>query len=100
MKFAGSRRCERSGGSGEAMLASILMTSRLPLLLLLAGLAAGCTSHASAAMAVDTPLLPYQAPDIAELTGDDLNDDGDVDTGVDADEAPSTPPAVPAKPVK
>jgi hypothetical protein len=82
----------------------------------LVALGAGCTSHAPAALAVDTPLVPYQAPDVAELTGEDLSseDPADVEDGdpsgelapapapmpaaPKAPEAPTKPAAAPAKP--
>jgi hypothetical protein len=52
---------------------------------------AGCT-HASANVPVDSPkLLPYQAPDIDEITGIDSED-------ADAAEKPATPPPAAEKP--
>ncbi len=57
---------------------------------------AGCTTHAPAALAVDTPLLPYQAPDLAELTGEDGLDE--LDDAEDAGSPATTPtPAAPEK---
>ena len=48
--------------------------------------AAACT-HASANLMVDVPrLLPYQAPDIDEITGID-SDDADEDAGAGAGSA-------------
>lgn len=83
-------------------------------MLLLAAWAAACTTHAPAALAVDSPLLPYQAPDVDELTGEDeldaedadATDAGAADRGSDEDEnkggaesskVDSKQPATPAK---
>ncbi len=43
------------------------------------GLAA-CGGGAGGKLMVDTPVLPYQAPDISDITGID-EDDGDSDAG-------------------
>lgn len=85
----------------RAVVASVPMTKgRLLLssLLLLAPLgAAGCTSHGPAALGVDTPLVPYVAPDIDELTdGDDFALDPEEEAE-EAEEAPAPAPA-PASP--
>jgi hypothetical protein len=87
------------------MLALAPMISRLLLALLFAVMLAvpgvGCASHAPAALAVDTPLVPYQAPDVAELTGEDLSseDPGEEPDGDPSGEAaPAPSPAAPKAP--
>jgi hypothetical protein len=56
----------------------------------LTGGLAGCGGGGGGKLVVDNPALPYQAPDIEELTGID-DDDEDADTAdTDTD---STPPA-------
>ena len=40
----------------------------------------GCASRPNKVMA-DTPVLPYQAPDISEITGIEEPDEADVDEG-------------------
>lgn len=45
----------------------------------------GCASRPNKVMA-DTPVLPYQAPDISEITGIEEPDESDVEEG-------TTPPA-------
>lgn len=61
------------------------------------GLAGACTTHAPAALAVDTPLLPYQAPDLTELTGEDEEAEEPAE---DASEDAATSEPVPAAPAK
>jgi hypothetical protein len=41
---------------------------------------AGCAAKPNKVMA-DTPVLPYQAPDISEITGIDEPDESDADEG-------------------
>lgn len=92
------------------MLASLSMTGRLLLVSCLSLFAAsGCTTHAPGALGVDTPLVPFVAPDVDELTaGDDFaTEEEDVDAEEPAPaEAPAAPqpttktPAAPAKPGK
>lgn len=66
--------------------------------LLFLGLAGACTTHAPAALAVDTPLLPYQAPDLTELTGETGEEEPDDATEESEGAATSEPvPAAPAK---
>lgn len=52
--------------------------------------AAACGSSQNKVMA-DTPVLPYQSPDISEITGIDEDEDDVDDT--EPDEAPSAAPA-------
>ncbi|MEZ4360625.1 MAG: hypothetical protein R3B48_10605 [Kofleriaceae bacterium] len=75
------------------------MRNRLVFALLVAALAGGCTTHASAALAVDTPLVPYLAPDIDELMGDDLFDDAEelAPTAEPTAEPAADPATTPAK---
>ena len=89
---------------GEAMLASLPMTGRLLLVSCLSLWAIGCTSHAPATVAVDTPLVPYVAPDVDELTaGDEFLVDEDEPEEATEEPAPAAPqpatktPAAPAK---
>jgi hypothetical protein len=52
----------------------------------IAGLASGCGAHHNKILA-DTPVLPYQAPDISEITGIE-EPDSDSDSG-DGSAAPA-----------
>jgi hypothetical protein len=55
--------------------ASLLTIARTAALVGVVGAAGGCT-HASANLMVDAPrMLPYQAPDIDEITGIDSSDE-------------------------
>jgi hypothetical protein len=87
------------------------MTGRLLLVSCLSLFAvSGCTTHAPGALAVDTPLVPYVAPDIDELTaGDDFateEEDGEEEAAPQPIDVPAAPqpatktPAAPAKPGK
>ena len=67
------------------------------LALFLAG-GAACTSHAPAALAVDTPLVPYQAPDLAELTGQDEQDEQAEQDQDDREDSNASGDAVQAAP--
>lgn len=58
--------------------------------------AIGCSTHAPAALAVDTPLVPYAAPDLDELMGEDLS--ADEDEAAEEAEAPAPTPTTPSKP--
>jgi hypothetical protein len=82
------------------MLASLLMTGRSLLVLCLAAalFALGCSTHAPAAMAVDTPLVPYAAPDVDELVGEDLT--ADEEEPAEEPAAPAAPAASPTKPAQ
>ena len=62
--------------------------------LLTAVLGAGACTHASAKLMVDAPkMLPYQAPDIDEITGIDSSDD-------EAEAAPAPRPGSAQNPQK
>ncbi len=63
------------------------------------GLAGACTTHAPAALAVDTPLLPYQAPDLTELTGE-TGEEEEPDDATEESEGAATSEPVPAVPAK
>jgi hypothetical protein len=91
------------------MLASLSMTGRLLLVSWLSLFAvSGCTTHAPGALGVDTPLVPYVAPDVDELTaGDDFaTEEEDVEQEAVPAEVPAVPqpttktPAAPATPSK
>jgi hypothetical protein len=69
------------------MLASISMTRALALLIL--SLAA-CGGTTAGKIMADTPVLPYQAPDISEITGIEEPDEAD------AEQKPAPAPAPPA----
>ncbi len=59
----------------------------------------GCASHGR--IRVDTPIAPYQKPDISEITGIDEDDTDSSDKGSAAAPAPApTPAAAPATPPK
>jgi hypothetical protein len=73
------------------MLASLAMKIRATLLTLLLG---ACGGH-HGAMRVDSPVTPYQAPDISELTGIDEDEPASAD-----ESAPAPAPAVPSTPAK
>jgi hypothetical protein len=79
------------------MLASSAMKIRVALLSLLkvaligTGVSA-CGGGGGGKLMVDTPVLPYRAPDVDDITGDDFDDVGADDDG----SAASTPTAVPA----
>jgi len=71
------------------------MKIRATLLMLLLG---ACGGH-HATMRVDSPVTPYQAPDIGELTGieeADPTDDGAPPAATPAAAAPATPSPAPA----
>lgn len=74
------------------------MKGRSLLALSLSLLAFGCTSHASAPIAVDTPLVPFVAADIDELTGGDLDFSEEDEETEEAEAAPAPAPAAPAAP--
>ena len=85
------------------------MTGRLLLVSCLSLFAmSGCATHAPGALGVDTPLVPYVAPDIEELTAGDefVTDEEDAEEEAVPAEAPAVPqpttktPAAPAKPGK
>jgi hypothetical protein len=59
------------------------------------GILAACGAHGQ--MRVDTPITPYVAPDISDITGIDDDDATDSDTGSAATPAPA-PTATPAPP--
>lgn len=65
--------------------------------LLLLGLVGACTTHAPAALAVDTPLLPYQAPDLTELTGEDEEPEDATEQEPQGAATNEPMPAAPAK---
>lgn len=68
---------------------------RVSLLLMIA--AWGC-GHGGR-MVVDTPIKPYQAPDISEITGIDEDDNADQGSAAAPAPAPApTPAAAPAAP--
>lgn len=78
------------------------MTGRSLLVLCLAaalGLSAlGCSTHAPASIAVDTPLVPYAAPDIDEVVGEDLT--AEEEEPAEEPAAPAPAPAAPTKPAQ
>ncbi|HUJ57939.1 MAG TPA: hypothetical protein VLX92_05590 [Kofleriaceae bacterium] len=53
--------------------------------------AAGCGHHGQ--MIVDTPITPYQKPDISEITGIDEDDDSGSGSAAAPGSAAVTPPA-------
>jgi hypothetical protein len=57
---------------------------------LVIGILAACGTHGQ--MRVDTPVTPYVAPDISDITGIDDDDSGDSDAG-SAAAAPAPAPA-------
>jgi hypothetical protein len=52
----------------------------------------GCASRPNKVLA-DTPVLPYQAPDISEITGIEEPDESDVDEGATAPTPEAAQPA-------
>jgi hypothetical protein len=73
------------------------MKGRLLLAFSLSLLALGCSTHSSALIAVDTPLVPYVAPDIDEVMGGDLQtEEEDWGSSEDAEPAAEPAPAAPA----
>jgi hypothetical protein len=62
---------------------------------LLLGIFAACGAHGQ--MRVDSPVTPYVAPDISDITGIDEDDASDSDAGSATAPAPApTPAATPA----
>jgi hypothetical protein len=70
--------------------AAFVSAGMLAAMTAMAGLAGGCT-HAGGNVPVDSPkMMPYQAPDIDDITGIDSSEE---------ESAPATPaPATPEKP--
>jgi hypothetical protein len=60
------------------------------------GILAACGAHGQ--MRVDTPVTPYVAPDISDITGIDDDDASDSDSGSAAAPAPTPAPAATAAP--
>jgi hypothetical protein len=58
---------------------------------LLLGILAACGTHGQ--MRVDSPVTPYVAPDISDITGIDEDDATDSDAGSAAAPAPAPAPA-------
>jgi hypothetical protein len=68
--------------------ASLLTIARAAALLAAVVAAAGCT-HASANLAVDSPkMLPYQAPDVDDITGIDSDDEAAPSPGPGSAQTP------------
>jgi hypothetical protein len=61
---------------------------------LVLGILAACGTHGQ--MRVDTPVTPYVAPDISDITGIDEDDATDSDAGSAAAATPAPAPAAPA----
>ncbi|MGE0547106.1 MAG: hypothetical protein AB7R00_08625 [Kofleriaceae bacterium] len=59
--------------------------------LLVLAIAAGCGGGPGGKIMADTPVLPYQAPDIDEITG--IDSEAEDDTDAEADAAPAADPA-------
>ncbi len=74
------------------MLAFPSMKIRATLLMLLAG---ACGGH-HGTLRVDSPVTPYQAPDISELTGIEEEEPASADDAAPAPAAPAPAPAAPA----
>ena len=55
-----------------------------------------CGGGAGGKLAVDTPVLPYKAPDIDDITGNDSFDQVDSDSGSAAGSAATAPAPAPA----
>ncbi|HEX4453107.1 MAG TPA: hypothetical protein VH143_19680 [Kofleriaceae bacterium] len=64
---------------------------RALLLVILVGMFTACGTHGQ--MRVDSPVTPYVAPDISDITGIDEDDASDSDAGSAATPAPAPAPA-------
>jgi hypothetical protein len=62
--------------------------------------ALGCSTHAPAALAVDTPLVPYAAPDVDELVGEDLSAEEEEEPAEEPAAPAPAPAATPTKPAQ
>jgi hypothetical protein len=68
--------------------ASLLTIARAAALLAAVVAGAGCT-HASANLIVDSPkMLPYQAPDVDEISGVDSDEDAESSQGSGSAQTP------------
>jgi hypothetical protein len=89
-----AKRLEKDGSVAS-------MTIRATLLALVVGLSAGASGcgHTQNKVLADTPVLPYQSPDIAEITGIDEDEEPAEETEEAPEPAPApapTPAAAPA----
>jgi pyruvate dehydrogenase E2 component (dihydrolipoamide acetyltransferase) len=71
------------------------MTIRATLFVIVTGFATACGGAKQNKIMADTPALPYQAPDIAEITGIE-EDDEDEATAQEAEPAAPAPAPAPA----
>ena len=77
--------------ASEPMKIRALVLSSLRVVAFGGGLAA--CGGAQGKLAVDTPVLPYQAPDISDITGIDEDQDEDSDDSGSGSATPAPPPA-------